>query len=255
MFAATIQHQPSSAVNRIGLQGSQVAGTGALAVPISEDILPGEGIVLHVTCKAVNVWSSMLGPNDVNGQKTISGQNQSDGTLGAFNVTGNSVGGAAAHVISFHTAGARIASGSNFTVTINTGGALLFSIFRIRGNARLQNYENVGGSLAAGTVYGVGNISRQGGSNLNAGQNTRGNLGGYRRNMAFLQCSSTFNNSLQDGVAAYFSLLNGSTFPSGTLIGQSAQRWDLHYVPFNTQILYRQNIAASAVITSMSFVI
>ena len=254
MFAATIQHQPSSLVSRVGQAATQTAGTIFVNAALTEDILPGEGIVLHVTGKAVNAWSAMFGPDDVNGQKTISGQN-SAGQLGGFNVTGNSVGGAAVHLISFHSAGGRLASGTNFQAYINTGGACIFSVFRIRGNARLQNYENVGGALTAGVVYSVGNINRQGGAAINSGSNTRGSLGGYRRNMAFLQCSSTFNNSLQDGVASFFSLQNSTTFASGTLVGQSAQRWDLHYVPFNTALLYRQNITANAVLTSMSFVI
>ena len=254
MFAATIQHQPTTVVSRVAQGTSQATSLGFVFAPLTTDMLPGEGIVLHVTSKTVAGWTAMFGPDDVNGQKTISGQN-SAGQLGSYNVTGNNVSGLAAHLISFHTVGSRLASGSNFQVYLNPGGACIFSVFRIQGNCRLQNYENVSGSLTGGTVYGAGNINRQGGSTLNSGSNTRSGIGGYRRNVAFLGLTSTGLNSLQDGVGSFFSLQNSITFVSGSLVSQSAQRWDLTYLPFNTQILYRQNITTTAVITNMSFVI
>lgn len=252
MYALAYQHQPSSLVSRVAQASSTNTAIEFINASLTEDILPGEGIVLHVTGRTVSSWTAMFGPDDVNGQKTISGQN-SAGQLGNYNVTGNAVGSTTVHLISFHSAGGRLASGSAFQVYYNPGGAVIFSVFRIRGNARLQNYEIVGGALTAGAVYGLGSINRQGGSNINSGQNTRTGIGGYRRNMAFLSLSSTDINSLQDGVGSFFSLVNSGSI--GALIGQSGVRWDLNYVPFNTTILYRQNLSSNAVITNMSFVI
>ena len=255
MFARTIQHQPSSLVSRVGQAATQTAGTIFVNAALTEDILPGEGIVLHVTAKAVNVWTAMFGPDDVNGGKTISGQN-SAGQLGAFNVTGNSVNGQGAHLISFHTVGARIASGTSFLCYTNPGGAIHFNVYRIQGNARLQNYENLAGTLAANTIYGIQNINRQGGATINPGSNTRGSLGGYRRNVASLQCITTTNGpGYINGVASFFSILTSISFTTGTWVGASAQKWDLTYTPFNTQYLFRTPNGSYCFFTTMSFVI
>ena len=255
MYSRTYQHQPTSVVSRPATMYSTASVLGFYTATLTTDLLPGEGIVLHVSQRTVGAWTAMFGPDDVNGGKTISGQN-SAGQLGAFNVTGNSVNGQGAHLISFHTVGARIASGTSFLCYTNPGGAIHFNVYRIQGNARLQNYENIAGTLAANTVYGIQNINRQGGATLNPGSNTRGSLGGYRRNVASLQCITTTNGpGYINGVASFFSILTSISFTTGTWVGASAQKWDLTYTPFNTQYLFRTPNGSYCFFTTMSFVI
>jgi len=249
MYSTTYQHQPTGGISKVAQGATTTAGLVLLPATLTSDLLPGEGVVVHVTSQGGVVWNALYGPNDVNGGKTLSGQNASDGTLGAYNVTGNAIGGAGGvNLVSFHSVGDRIASGSSFYVYITTGGSCIITLFRIQGSPRLQDYSVVGGNLTGGNIYNLGSVTRQSGAVIRSG------IGGYRRNICALQVSATATNALQNGVAAYWSLVNSGTLGAST-VSQSAQKWDLVYMPFGQSYIYRQNISAYAACTNMQFVI
>ncbi|NBQ97403.1 MAG: hypothetical protein EBT26_05310 [Microbacteriaceae bacterium] len=258
MIYTTYQHQPTCSIARIAQNTSVgVAGNINLTATTNQQILPGDGILIFVSNKGVNNWTAMYGPDDVNGQKTISGQN-SAGQLGSPNVQARSAGGTAAHLVWAGIAGGTIAANSNFQVFINSGNGTLLSVFRIRGAPRLENHSAL--TLTNGianTVYGVGTW-RSTGANQVTG------IGGYRRNLVLVMLiTSGIANNIINGTANYFQLIDSVYFNIASSTGLSPSSiigtltyWNVVDPVAGNQFLIRFPLATpNATITGMRFVI
>ena len=233
MFSSLTTHNsPSGSISRIGISTTIAASTTTYSVNITQAVLPGDGLILFVSNKGVNTWTSMIGPLDTNNQYTMSGQDNITGSLGAPNYVSRSVNSAAAHLASWHRVPVGIASGATFSVTINAGGGSIFSIYRLVGNSTISSSQQWQATLTGGNVIAVDTINRN-------DPLISGGRSGYRRNLNFLQLNTNpTNNCFQNGVGSNFSLLTAQSV-TGVALTQNAQKYDLNYVPNGIQVLTR----------------